>query len=180
MSLARGLDYYTGIIYEAITEASAPPSKPVNPPVPAPGTVTDSVPSSSSSSSKTPAHKSKSTATTSDEPDESSVGVGSIAAGGRYDNLVGMFSAAAGRKADQVPCVGISFGVERVYSILEMKRKAQQKEGKVRGKETEVYVLALGGGLVKERMGFAKMLRDNGIKVSLDGRWGCLELSTVL
>ena len=25
MSLARGLDYYTGIIYEAVTEASAPP-----------------------------------------------------------------------------------------------------------------------------------------------------------
>ena len=25
MSLARGLDYYTGIIYEAIVEASAPP-----------------------------------------------------------------------------------------------------------------------------------------------------------
>lgn len=27
-------------------------------------------------------------------------------------------------------------------------------------------MLALGGGLVKERMGFTKMLRDNGIKVS--------------
>lgn len=25
MSLARGLDYYTGIIYEAVTEKSAPP-----------------------------------------------------------------------------------------------------------------------------------------------------------
>lgn len=27
LSLARGLDYYTGIIYEAVTEKSAPPSK---------------------------------------------------------------------------------------------------------------------------------------------------------
>jgi histidyl-tRNA synthetase len=26
LSLARGLDYYTGIIYEAVTEKSAPPS----------------------------------------------------------------------------------------------------------------------------------------------------------
>lgn len=159
MSLARGLDYYTGIIYEAITEASAPPSKTVNPPVPSSSAITNSVPSSSTSSSKPPK--------TSEEPDESTVGVGSIAAGGRYDNLVGMFSSSAGKKGDiQVPCVGISFGVERVYSILESKRKAKGSEGKTRGKETEVYVMALGGGLVKERMGFAKMLRDNGIKVS--------------
>lgn len=27
MSLARGLDYYTGIIYEAVTEKSAPPGE---------------------------------------------------------------------------------------------------------------------------------------------------------
>ena len=32
--------------------------------------------------------------------------VGSIAAGGRYDNLVGMFSASN----TQIPCVGISIG----------------------------------------------------------------------
>jgi histidyl-tRNA synthetase len=98
-----------------------------------------------------------------DAVDEASVGVGSIAAGGRYDNLVGMFAEAAGQKRDQVPCVGISIGVERVYSIMEMRRK--NREEKIRGKETDVYVLALGGGLLKERMAFAKMLRDNGIKV---------------
>lgn len=27
LSLARGLDYYTGLIYEAVLEGSAPPSK---------------------------------------------------------------------------------------------------------------------------------------------------------
>lgn len=162
MSLARGLDYYTGIIYEAITEGSAPPSKSAVPSVPPSDTVSNST-----------AKKSKSApAPTADaEVDETSVGVGSIAAGGRYDNLVGMFSASAGRKSEPVPCVGISFGVERVYSIMEAKRKAREaKEGSAAkaksGKETEVYVLALGGGLVKERMGFTKMLRDNGIKVS--------------
>ncbi|XP_015768330.1 PREDICTED: histidine--tRNA ligase, cytoplasmic-like, partial [Acropora digitifera] len=42
------------------------------------------------------------------------VGVGSVAGGGRYDNLVGMF--AKGRK---VPCVGVSIGIERIFSILE-------------------------------------------------------------
>lgn len=165
MSLARGLDYYTGIIYEAVTEASAPPPKP---------TTTSTITSTPSA----PKSKSKTTTTNeSTETDESSVGVGSIAAGGRYDNLVGMFSASAGRKADQVPCVGISFGVERIYSILDAKRRAKEaKEGGSsigkNGKETEVYVLALGGGLVKERMGFTKMLRDNGIKVSYySQRW---------
>ena len=42
-------------------------------------------------------------------------GVGSVAGGGRYDNLVGMFDA----KGRKVPCVGVSIGVERVLSIIE-------------------------------------------------------------
>jgi histidyl-tRNA synthetase len=147
MSLARGLDYYTGIIYEAIHTSSAPP--------------TASASSSKPKKSKNP-----------DEIDESSVGVGSIAGGGRYDNLVGMFSEAAGQSRTQVPCVGVSVGIERVYSIMEAKRK--QKEEKLRGKETEVYILALGGGLLKERMGLAKVLRERGIKVSL--QWPLINL----
>ncbi len=39
--------------------------------------------------------------------------VGSIAAGGRYDGLVGMFS------GKDVPAVGVSIGIERVFSIME-------------------------------------------------------------
>jgi histidyl-tRNA synthetase len=42
--------------------------------------------------------------------------VGSIAAGGRYDGLVGMFS------ATQTPCVGVSIGIERVFAIMEVSR----------------------------------------------------------
>jgi histidyl-tRNA synthetase len=38
---------------------------------------------------------------------------GSIAAGGRYDNLVGMFS------KQPVPAVGVSLGIERVFAIME-------------------------------------------------------------
>ena len=53
LSLARGLDYYTGVIYEAVLTGNVGQS--------APG-----------------------------EPGEP-VGVGSVAGGGRYDNLVGMF-----------------------------------------------------------------------------------------
>lgn len=47
LSLARGLDYYTGVIYEAVLTSVA--------------------------------------------ADGSEVGVGSVAGGGRYDDLVGMF-----------------------------------------------------------------------------------------
>jgi histidyl-tRNA synthetase len=159
MSLARGLDYYTGIIYEAITELSAPPSIPATPSVPPQAGISSSVPSSSKSKSKS---KDAKPAKDGEDVDESSVGVGSIAAGGRYDNLVGMF---AGDVNHKVPCVGISFGLERLYSIMEMKRK-KDANSKIRGKETEVYVMNFGKeGLLKERIGFAKLLRDNGIKV---------------
>jgi len=68
LSLARGLDYYTGVIYEAVLL-------------------------------------------------DGTSSVGSIAAGGRYDNLVGMFSPSG----VQTPCVGVSIGVERVFAILERK-----------------------------------------------------------
>jgi len=70
-SLARGLDYYTGLIYEAVL------------------TDTDRV--------------------------------GSIAGGGRYDGLVGMFS------GKPVPSVGVSVGIERVFSILEERAAASMR-----------------------------------------------------
>jgi histidyl-tRNA synthetase len=55
--------------------------------------------------------------TNDDEQGGTIVGVGSVAAGGRYDKLVGMFSSS---KSD-VPCVGISFGIERIFTIIEQK-----------------------------------------------------------
>ncbi len=69
LSLARGLDYYTGLIYEAVLLD------------------TDKV--------------------------------GSIAAGGRYDDLLGMFS------NKSIPAVGVSIGIERVFNILEEKMKVK-------------------------------------------------------
>lgn len=67
MSLARGLDYYSGVIYEAVLTQTGR--------------------------------------------------VGSIAAGGRYDGLVGMFGPTA------IPAVGISIGIERIFTILEEEAK---------------------------------------------------------
>lgn len=62
-TLARGLNYYTGIIFEV----KAPPS----------------------------------------------IKMGSIGGGGRYDDLTGLFDVPG------IPGVGISFGVDRIYDVLE-------------------------------------------------------------
>lgn len=66
LSLARGLDYYTGVIYEAVCM-------------------------------------------------NGNTQVGSIGGGGRYDNLVSMFQEAG----KITPCVGVSVGIERVFTLME-------------------------------------------------------------
>lgn len=86
LSLARGLDYYTGVIFEAVVKGGSE--------------------------------------------------VGSIAAGGRYDNLIGMFG------SKQVPAVGVSLGIERVFTIMEKQQKDQNQV--VRPTKTEVLVSILG------------------------------------
>ncbi|PVD34974.1 hypothetical protein C0Q70_06255 [Pomacea canaliculata] len=108
MSLARGLDYYTGVIYEAVLKGYS--------------------------------HQ-QSTANA-----EEQVGVGSVAGGGRYDGLVGMFDP----KGKKVPCVGVSIGVERIFSIMEA--KAQSSAVKIRTTETEVYIISAQKNLVEERL----------------------------
>lgn len=107
LSLARGLDYYTGVIYEVMLR-------------------------------------------------ENPFGVGSIGAGGRYDRLVGMFSA-----GKQIPCVGISIGVERVFTVLEKRAEA---EGTLRCHPCDVLVASAGKELITERMRIAAQLWRNGIK----------------
>ncbi|KAI2637799.1 histidyl-tRNA synthetase [Hypomontagnella submonticulosa] len=135
LSLARGLDYYTGLIFEVVQrlptakdgEASRYPEK------------------SSSKSSDASA-------------------VGSIAAGGRYDNLVGMY----GKK--QIPCVGISFGVDRIYTIL----KARRGDNTGRARQIDVYIMAFGGkefdGLLLQRMSVARQLWEAGIRAEFSAK----------
>ncbi|RKP23904.1 hypothetical protein SYNPS1DRAFT_24017, partial [Syncephalis pseudoplumigaleata] len=134
MSLARGLDYYTGIIYEAVlvqAEEQKRVAKPVN------GKA---------------------------DGGEESVGIGSIAAGGRYDELVGMFAAAAGGKkasaAQRIPCVGVSLGVERIFSVLANRADAHEH----RANEAEVMVISVFDGLLEERMRICSELWQNDIK----------------
>ena len=143
MSLARGLDYYTGVIYEVVTEGSAPQTSEGQKPA---GKKAKKVPEGEEDRSNDP-----------------SIGVGSVAAGGRYDNLVGMFSG-----KQQVPCVGISFGVERIFSITKQRLAADASAAAIRSNEVDVYVMAFGGkgfnGLLNERMQVARKLWDAGIK----------------
>ena len=93
------------------------------------------------------------------------MGVGSIAAGGRYDNLVGALLAASsgeGKKSVGVPCVGVSIGLDRIFAILSPK----WKEKGLRQKETLAFVLGAGDGLLEERIKLVSELRAAGIKVS--------------
>lgn len=146
LSLARGLDYYTGIIYEVVTEGSAP-----------------AAPAGSGAAAAKSKPKKKGKASEDDDrSDDPTLGVGSVAAGGRYDNLVGMFSGKG-----QIPCVGISFGVDRIFSI-EAARMAAEQGREPRNNETDVYVMAFGGkgfdGMVKDRMRICNQLWSAGIK----------------
>ncbi|RGP81581.1 histidyl-trna synthetase [Fusarium longipes] len=144
LSLARGLDYYTGLIYEVVTQGSAP----------------EVTPGQENAASKSSRKKSKKGGEDEDRSDDPTVGVGSVAAGGRYDNLVGMFSGKS-----QIPCVGISFGVDRIFSITKAKLAAE-KSAAVRSNDVDVYVMAFGKGkgFLKERMSVCAKLWEAGIK----------------
>jgi histidyl-tRNA synthetase len=109
LSLARGLDYYSGLIYEVVL--SDPASQ-----------------------------------------------VGSIAAGGRYDNLVGMY----GKRA--IPCVGVSFGVDRIFTLLSTR---QQKSA---GRDIDVFIVAIGEGFLLQRMEVVGLLWEAGIKAEFSAK----------
>lgn len=161
MSLARGLDYYTGIIYEAIVAASAPPGFSPNGPA---STPSEPSPAPAPAAPKKKAKKPKAEDAEEEEVDESQVGVGSIAAGGRYDNLVSAFTSAAageGKKGAQCPCIGVSIGLDRIFALVWPK----WVERGMRSKETMAYVIAVGDGLLEERIRLVQELREAGIKV---------------
>jgi histidyl-tRNA synthetase len=106
-TLARGLNYYTGIIFEAK----------------APGTVK----------------------------------IGSIGGGGRYDDLTGLFG------VPNIPGVGISFGVDRIYDVME---ELQLFPSKV---EQGTRVLFFNTGLEESKKAYELLssLRRSGIAAEL-------------
>lgn len=64
------------------------------------------------------------------------------------------------------PCVGLSFGVDRIFTILDAQRK--KKSSSELTNEVDVYITAAGGkddgGLLLERMSVARQLWDAGIR----------------
>lgn len=106
-TLARGLNYYTGIIFEA----------------------------------KAPRE----------------VKMGSIGGGGRYDDLTGLFG------VPNIPGVGISFGVDRIYDVLEEMRLFPANV------QVSTKALFFNMGEAESRFAFAVMqqLRNSGIACEL-------------
>ncbi|KAM3926054.1 histidine--tRNA ligase, cytoplasmic-like [Leptodactylus fuscus] len=126
LGLARGLDYYTGVIYEAVLLENPEGS-----------------------------HSGQ------DGDTDGITGFGSIAAGGRYDDLVGMFDA----KGRRVPCVGISIGIERILSIAE--KKAEESFKNIRTTETQVLVASAQPHYLDERMRLIAALWSSGVKAEM-------------
>ena len=108
-SLARGLDYYTGIIVEAILI-------------------------------------------------DSETSLGSIAGGGRYDDLIGMFG------SKPVPSVGFSVGIERVFALVKARKEA---EGSARAIATQALIVGLGSATPGDRLRLAKTMWDAGIPAEI-------------
>jgi len=157
-------------------EASAPPGFKAANAFAAPSEITSSAPEAAPAAVSKKRSKKPDAAAAMDEEevDESQVGVGSIAAGGRYDGLVGAFLAGAagvdpnskeGKKAMRpgggTPCVGVSIGMDRVFALVWPKWVERGR----RAKETMVFVMSAGDGLLSERVGLATELRATGIKV---------------
>lgn len=107
VTLARGLNYYTGMIIEA----KAPPA----------------------------------------------VKMGSIGGGGRYDDLTGLFGLPG------LSGVGISFGVDRIYDVLEELQLFPQTARQ----STRVLFLHLGEESLPAAFGHVMTLRGNGIAAEL-------------
>ncbi|ELP83530.1 histidyl-tRNA synthetase, cytoplasmic, putative [Entamoeba invadens IP1] len=105
LSLVRGLDYYTGVIFEAVMVVG-------------------------------------------------NTSVGSIAGGGRYDNLVGIFG------PNKIPCVGFSVGLERIMIILEEKLS---KTAKLFEAQTEVFVCSVDKDRLINRLEYLNRLWAAGI-----------------
>lgn len=121
LKLARGLDYYTGVIFEATLN-----SYQYDPTL-----------------------------------GEDQVAVGSVAGGGRYDELVSKIDS----RQSRVPCIGMSIGVERIFSIKEHQLAELNTQAKT--VETEIYVASAHNELLEERMKLCAYLWENGFKVEM-------------
>ncbi|MBN1107430.1 MAG: histidine--tRNA ligase [Bacteroidales bacterium] len=84
------------------------------------------------------------------------VAIGSICGGGRYDDLTGIFGLPG------VSGVGISFGADRIYDVMEKLNLFE----KVTGSPADVLIINFGGDELKYALRLAAMLRAAGIKTA--------------
>jgi histidyl-tRNA synthetase len=105
-SLARGLNYYTGIIFEVRAQG---------------------------------------------------VAMGSIGGGGRYDDLTGLFGVPG------IPGVGISFGVDRIYDVMEELNLFPE----TLRRSTEILFFNLGTEAAEKSFELMEILRDRGVRCEL-------------
>jgi histidyl-tRNA synthetase len=84
-----------------------------------------------------------------------SEGIGTVLAGGRYDNLLGVYG-----KPD--PAVGISVGIERLITLLLERQKGGMKT------KTKVFVAAVKPDLYKNALEMTFKLRKAGISSETD------------
>ena len=89
-----------------------------------------------------------------------SLSIGSVAAGGRYDELVSMLD-----PKFPVKCVGLSIGVERLFSIMEAKYLARVKNKTVKCSNSQVFIATPQKGFLEERLSLCEELWRNNIKV---------------
>lgn len=107
LSLARGLDYYTGPIFEVFVEE----------------------------------------------------GAGSIAGGGRYDKMIGLFL------GEDIPATGISLGIERIIEVMKDKKMLKTQKTK-----TKVFVVNVNEDVLDKTLEITQMLRKDGISANFDMR----------
>jgi len=107
LSLARGLDYYTGPIFEISAETN--------------------------------------------------VNVGSVAGGGRYDNLIELLG------GPPTPATGISLGIDRLVEVL-----GEANMLPTARTLTQAFIAYTSPSLKKEVIAVAEKLRDRGIRVEVD------------
>lgn len=83
---------------------------------------------------------------------------GSLGGGGRYDNLVGMFS---GR---DIPACGFSLGLERIIVVMD---EQQMFKDHLLDSTADVMIAVLSEDFMPDSLALARSLRDKGVRVSL-------------
>ncbi|MEK7159119.1 MAG: His/Gly/Thr/Pro-type tRNA ligase C-terminal domain-containing protein, partial [Patescibacteria group bacterium] len=82
----------------------------------------------------------------------------SICAGGRYDSMIGGFL----QSEEEVPAVGISFGLETIFDAISLYGKQEMKKTVV-----DVLLIPLENNYLVDLFEFDKTLRANSINVDI-------------